>query len=89
MTAKAGFAIVSPASKGLGFAFARQLLANTQLPVVATARRDCDAVKGRLLDRLDRSGSGDLEKRLSVLQVDVTSGFELLGSSREEAYNNR
>ncbi|PLB52214.1 NAD(P)-binding protein [Aspergillus steynii IBT 23096] len=76
MAAKAGFAIVTPASKGLGFAFARHLLANTPLPVVATARTDCDAVKGRLLDRWDRSGSGDrdrdLEKRLTVLQVDVT-----------------
>ncbi|KAK1139244.1 hypothetical protein N8T08_001174 [Aspergillus melleus] len=71
--AKAGFAIVTPASKGLGFAFARQLLAHTDLPVVATARKDCDEAKGKLLDRLDRPGSDDLGKRLHVLQVDVTT----------------
>ncbi|KAI9039438.1 NAD(P)-binding protein [Aspergillus affinis] len=70
---KTGLAIVTPASKGLGFAFARQLLAHTDLPVVATARKDCDGVRGKLLDRLGRSGSGDLEKRLNVLQVDITN----------------
>ncbi|KAH8430864.1 uncharacterized protein LDX57_008528 [Aspergillus melleus] len=86
--AKAGFAIVTPASKGLGFAFARQLLAHTDLPVVATARKDCDEVKGKLLDRLDRPGSGDLGKRLHVLQVDVTneSTIESLASTIRDTY---
>ncbi|CAG8085622.1 unnamed protein product [Penicillium salamii] len=70
MSAKAGFALVTPASRGLGFAFAQQLLTRTSLPVIATARKDCEGIKERLL-----SSEGipkDSEKRLRVLEVDVT-----------------
>ncbi|KAJ5698459.1 hypothetical protein N7462_000464 [Penicillium macrosclerotiorum] len=64
-----GFALVTPASRGIGFAFAQQLLAQTHLPVVATARNECDEVRQKLL-----SGEGlppDSEGRLDVLKVDV------------------
>ncbi|KAL4741770.1 hypothetical protein BDV11DRAFT_212664 [Aspergillus similis] len=67
---KSGFAIVAPASRGLGFALAQHLLAHTNLPVVATARTDCHGVRDRLLEKV-KHGS-DVDKRLSVLQVDVT-----------------
>ncbi|KAL2828749.1 hypothetical protein BDW59DRAFT_142968 [Aspergillus cavernicola] len=68
---RSGFAIVSPASRGLGFAFAQQLLAHTNLPVIATARRDCDGLREHLLKDV-KNDSSDAEKRLSVLNVDVT-----------------
>ncbi|PWY69575.1 short-chain dehydrogenase/reductase [Aspergillus heteromorphus CBS 117.55] len=66
-----GLALVTPASRGLGFAFARQLLSHTDLPVLATARRNSGEVRDRLLDGVnDRSGRA--EKRLRVFELDVT-----------------
>lgn len=61
---------MTPASRGLGFAFAQQLLARTELPVIATARENCREVQERLLssDAVPRNS----EKRLRVLKVDVT-----------------
>ncbi|CAG7971030.1 unnamed protein product [Penicillium salamii] len=70
MSAKAGFALVTPASRGLGFAFAQQLLTRTSLPVIATARKDCKGIKERLLS--SEGVPKDSEKRLRVLEVDVT-----------------
>ncbi|CAG8428114.1 unnamed protein product [Penicillium salamii] len=69
MSAKAGFALVTPASRGLGFAFAQQLLARTSLPVIATARKDCKGIQERLLS--SEGVPKDSEKRLRVLEVDV------------------
>ncbi|RAK76029.1 short-chain dehydrogenase/reductase [Aspergillus fijiensis CBS 313.89] len=66
-----GFALVAPASKGLGFAFAQQLLSHTNLPVIATARRECDEVQDSLLKAV-KSRSDDPRERLRVLQMDVT-----------------
>lgn len=65
-----GFAIVTPASRGLGFAFARQLLAKTNLPVIATARRDCDKVRSELINDVPASQKAD--ERLHVFKADVT-----------------
>lgn len=61
---------MTPASRGLGFAFAQQLLARTELPVIATARENCGELQERLLssDAVPRNS----EKRLRVLKVDVT-----------------
>jgi NAD(P)-dependent dehydrogenase (short-subunit alcohol dehydrogenase family) len=70
MSPAAGFALVTPASRGLGFAFAQRLLARTQLPVIATARKDCNEVQEKLL--LSDGVPRDAEKRLRVLKVDVT-----------------
>lgn len=70
VAAQQGFALVTPASRGLGFALARQLLVRTSLPVIATARRNCDEVHGRLLEGLPaQSGANE---RLRVYSVDVT-----------------
>lgn len=71
-----GFALVTPASRGIGFAFAQQLLSQTNLPVVVTARKNCDEVRGKLL-----SGKGipsDAEKRLRLLKVDVKGMCQML-----------
>lgn len=71
MTAAAhGFALVTPASRGLGFAFAQQLLTQTQLPVVATARKNCNEVQDRLLS--SKGLPSNAKDRLRVLEVDVT-----------------
>lgn len=64
-----GFCIVTPASRGLGFAFARYLLRNSDLPVVATARQNCDEVHDRLLTGINGKG------RLQVLRVDATGNY--------------
>jgi NAD(P)-dependent dehydrogenase (short-subunit alcohol dehydrogenase family) len=74
-SAKHGFALVTPASRGLGFAFAHQLLARTQLPVIATARKNCNEIRERLLSSSDiPKGS---EKRLRILEVDVTGTVQM------------
>jgi NAD(P)-dependent dehydrogenase (short-subunit alcohol dehydrogenase family) len=68
---RCGFAIVAPASRGLGFAFAQQLLAHTSLPIVATARTNCDQVRCRLLESV-KAEHFNAERRLRVFKVDVT-----------------
>lgn len=72
-----GFALVTPASRGLGFAFAQQLLAQTQLPVVATARKNCNETRERLLS--SRGIPPDAESRLRLIEVDVTGTIDDLG----------
>ncbi|KAL5337058.1 hypothetical protein BJX70DRAFT_258170 [Aspergillus crustosus] len=89
MTLQSGLAIVTPASKGLGFAFAQQLLAHTNLPVIATARKDCDQLRSRLLQEVNNGASGT-EKRLNVFKVDVTdeSTISEMTSSIRSLYPN-
>lgn len=65
------WALVTPASRGIGFALTRHLLKNTNIPVVATARTDLESVKESLLDGL----SGVEESRLHVLKLDVTGMY--------------
>lgn len=70
--ASSGFCIVTPASRGLGFAFAQYLLRHSNLPVVATARRNCDEVYDRLLTGINGING---KERLQVLKVDVTGKY--------------
>ncbi|KXG45568.1 Short-chain dehydrogenase/reductase SDR [Penicillium griseofulvum] len=65
-----GFALVTPASRGLGLAFAQQLLTRTELPVIATARKNCNELQERLLS--SKGVPKDAKQRLRILQVDVT-----------------
>lgn len=62
--------MISPASRGIGFALARRVLQTTNAPVVATARMDLDKTKEQLLEGLDVD-----EARLRVLKLDVTGQF--------------
>jgi len=61
------WALVTPASRGIGFALTRHILTHTNIPVIATARKDLGSVKKSLLSGLDVS-----ESRLHVLPLDVT-----------------
>ncbi|KAG0155480.1 Short-chain dehydrogenase/reductase SDR [Penicillium digitatum] len=70
LSAAHGFALVTPASRGLGFAFVQQLLTRTELPVIATARKNCDELQEQLL--LSKGMPKDAEQRLCIFQVDVT-----------------
>lgn len=79
--------LVTPASRGIGHALTRHLLRTTTVPILATARRDPDAVKARLLQDLETTATttttappdnrdGDAppaSDRLHVLPLDVTS----------------
>jgi NAD(P)-dependent dehydrogenase (short-subunit alcohol dehydrogenase family) len=59
--------LVTPASRGIGLELARRLLQMTNIPVVATARKDVDQTKYDIL-----SGLRDVpEERLHALKVDV------------------
>ena len=60
--------LVTPASRGIGFALTRHLLLTTAVPVVATARRDIDGTRQNILNGL----KGVDANRLTVLEVDVT-----------------
>ena len=59
--------LVSPASRGIGLQLARCLLETTDLPVIATARKDLRSTSEQILDGLDVE-----RQRLEVLNVDVT-----------------
>lgn len=77
-----GFALVTPASRGLGFAFTQRLLTRTELPVIATARKNCDELQERLLSSKDMPK--DAEQRLRILQVDVTGKKKQIYSRRHK-----
>jgi NAD(P)-dependent dehydrogenase (short-subunit alcohol dehydrogenase family) len=64
------WSLVSPASRGIGFALARQILKTTKAPVVATARKDLARTK----DELSKGLNVD-EGRLTVLKLDVLGEF--------------
>ncbi|KAF2227282.1 hypothetical protein BDZ85DRAFT_314880 [Elsinoe ampelina] len=61
------WALVTPASRGIGLEVARRLLQTTKLPVVTTARKDLDQTKENVLNGLD----GVKEDRLHVMRADV------------------
>jgi NAD(P)-dependent dehydrogenase (short-subunit alcohol dehydrogenase family) len=60
------WSLISPASRGIGFALAKRVLQTTNAPVVVTARKDLDKTKEELL-----AGLGVDESRLKVLKLDV------------------
>jgi len=64
------WALVSPASRGIGFALARHLLQTTKSACVATTRKDVIKTKGKLLAGLDIDA-----ERLTVLKLDVLGAF--------------
>lgn len=80
MTISSGFALVTPASRGLGFAFVQQLLTKTSLPVVATARSNTADARDRLLSSEGVPASA--KERLRVLEVDV-KGTGLFSNQRD------
>jgi NAD(P)-dependent dehydrogenase (short-subunit alcohol dehydrogenase family) len=61
------WALVSPASRGIGLELARRLLQTTKVPIVATARKDLDQTRENILRGLD----GVSEDRLHILKIDV------------------
>jgi hypothetical protein len=61
------WALVTPASRGIGLELARRLLRTTDIPIVTSARKDLDQTRENLLSGLD----GISEDRLHVLKVDV------------------
>lgn len=61
------WALVSPASRGIGLELARRLLQTTKVPIVATARKDLDQTRENILQGLDNVS----EDRLHVLKIDV------------------
>ena len=66
------WALVTPASRGIGLELARRLLQTTNVPVIATARKDLDQTKENVLQGLKGQDGKDVdETRLSVLAVDV------------------
>lgn len=71
------WSLVSPASRGIGFALAKHVLHNTNAPVVATARKDLDKLREELLE-----GTGIAENRLKVLKLDVLGRFVRTISSK-------
>jgi NAD(P)-dependent dehydrogenase (short-subunit alcohol dehydrogenase family) len=64
------WSLISPASRGIGFALAKRVLQTTNAPVVVTARKDLDKTKEELLTGLDIN-----ESRLKVLKLDVLGLF--------------
>ena len=64
------WALISPASRGIGLGLARRLLQTTDLHIVATARNDVQRARSCILEGISVD-----DGRLEVLQVDVTGNF--------------
>jgi NAD(P)-dependent dehydrogenase (short-subunit alcohol dehydrogenase family) len=60
------WSLISPASRGIGFALAKRVLQTTNAPVVVTVRKDLDKTREELLN-----GTNIDEARLRVLELDV------------------
>ncbi|KAL9068416.1 MAG: hypothetical protein Q9157_006515 [Trypethelium eluteriae] len=71
------WALVSPASRGIGFELARLLLQRSKVPIVATTRKDVDKTKQSILGGIDE----DAKDRLKVLQLDVTDEDSIAAAS--------
>jgi hypothetical protein len=65
------WALVTPASRGIGLELARRLLRTTDIPIVTSARKDLDQTRENVLSGLD----GVSEDRLHVVKVDVLGTF--------------
>ncbi|KAK8166455.1 short-chain dehydrogenase/reductase-like protein [Phyllosticta citrichinensis] len=59
------WALVSPASRGIGRALARHVLRTTRAPVVATARGDLERAQDEILEGLE----SDARERLSMVEL--------------------
>ena len=68
------WALVTPASRGIGLELARRLLRTTDIPIVTSARKDLDQTRENVLSGLD----GVREDRLHVLKVDVLGRFLIM-----------
>ncbi|KIW16673.1 hypothetical protein PV08_03861 [Exophiala spinifera] len=85
------WALVTPSSRGIGFALTRHLLRTlpASVPVVATARSNVSETKEKILSSLDVSG--DQAARLDVRECDVLSESSIarLAQQCKEEYNDR
>ncbi|KAH0613908.1 uncharacterized protein H6S33_005794 [Morchella sextelata] len=72
------FNLVCPSSRGLSLALSRRLLQTSPYPLVATARKDTDAVKSSILEGLNVDDS-----RVTVLKVDITDESLLSDAASE------
>jgi hypothetical protein len=68
------WALVTPASRGIGLELARRLLRTTDIPIVTSARKDLDQTRENVLSGLE----GVSEDRLHVLKVDVLGRFLIM-----------
>jgi len=60
------WALVTPASQGIGYQLARRILSTTTIPLVVTARKDIEQTKEQILD-----GLKDIqEDRLKTIHLD-------------------
>ncbi|KAF2423282.1 short-chain dehydrogenase/reductase-like protein [Tothia fuscella] len=78
------WALITPASRGIGAALTRRILQTTNVPVIATSRTDQNETKEKLLD-----GLKDVEEsRLTVLKLDVLdeSTIEAVASHCHSAF---
>ncbi|KAL2689531.1 hypothetical protein Neosp_003585 [[Neocosmospora] mangrovei] len=77
--------LVSPSTRGIGYALTRHLLQKTSLPILATARHRHDPkdVKASLLEGLPKSES--LASRLSIVHADVTDDKSLSEAASKAA----
>lgn len=73
------WALVSPASRGIGRALARHVLRTTRAPVVATARGDLDRAQHEILEGLE---SDDARERLSMVELNYLDEKTIEAASR-------
>lgn len=83
--------LITPSSRGIGFALTRHLLRTlpSSVPIVATARSDLQGTKDKILSNLELSGSQ--ASRLDVRECDVLeeSSISDLAGYCQERYNDK
>lgn len=88
---KMAWTLITPSSRGIGFALTRQLLRTlpSSVPVVATARSDLQGTKEKILSNLELSKSQ--ASRLDVRHCDVLEETSISDLARycKERYNDR
>lgn len=81
--------LITPSSRGIGFALTRHLLQRSTHPILATARNDPDNVKARLLENLPSPSpsarSPSFQERLTVVPLDVTSEATISAAAAQAA----
>jgi NAD(P)-dependent dehydrogenase (short-subunit alcohol dehydrogenase family) len=81
------WALVTPSSRGIGFALTRHLLQTTTLPIVATARTSLPETKSRLLEGIPEKSHSRLD--LQPCDVESESSISDLAAYCASRYNDK
>ena len=85
------YALVTPSSRGIGFALTRHLLKTTSpsVPIIATARTDLPSIRDRILDSLPPESKASERLDLQTLDFNSESTIQDLAAYCKDRYGSR